>query len=853
MALSVNIVNNGLGRPLPGRGDMLVVPIGFNVTAGAIEASPTYEKSLDGINWFPFNSSSGFNFDGYISQFILPVGTYSFYIREVGHTSNSWSSLNNYITYDNSSLGLHGFSTTPKFVSTYIQSGTNRQISIKGEAGQLINLYTTKLVSSQEIFDLSDESLLVTSGIADADGIYIVSVPTIRPGQKFAAAGISEFGLESLSANVIEADYTYAGGSKQLDIGISISSTTMTGRNVTVTVVGGSGNYAISSDFITWNYTVNQAIPLEFGRKFLAVKDLTTGYVFTKSVHIVPAGQQTSTDISLRGLFSSTANPSSGWTFGQIDNNVFTAFDNFGVKGDKQAWSIGTQESPAVGYGTNSNPIGVSNLALYPTTTKQAVAKYTFSNSGVFNSTSLEIVKPTTGGNYPTLMCYTRYRILLNTTELLGGVLTFKDEKVVLNLSNLSVQNGDTLSIIADSASDQDTGEGLYDIIFVTFQGQLVSTSYIAPTAPSAPTLVNGTGGSIATINTNTSIKFKTSPIDDYIAVYKNDRLLSVIKSVFNGTDYTYEYLMSKEGSYKIRTVKNGVFSSSYSSNFTVKTTGASAPNAPVIASSTNIIKGETITVVVPSSGLLAVYKDNVLQAEIFSTGGNVYYTTLATGSFTFKFIKNGLYSAASTAVVVGAGSVNCNQFVNNFALGTNDLGNALTIFLVNGNLLIAETAPYGRVLRNANYINSDKVTSVYKGYSTCFGFPKPDVNSILSISDVGNVAGYTWAVSQDGTNTPYLKLNNTISKTYRVAAKTDCDGVGITFAVSNSTNNPNDIADSEYSSDGIIKLDTLGNESPTGLDYYYKNFQLPVGSYNVFYKASNSNTPVKVISSIFS
>ncbi|MEX5669616.1 hypothetical protein ABFV57_32680, partial [Pseudomonas neuropathica] len=85
------------------------------------------------------------------------------------------------------------------------------------------------------------------------------------------------------------------------------------------------------------------------------------------------------------------------------------------------------------------------------------------------------------------------------------------------------------LTIIADSASDADTFSPSFDELHVNFSGQLVSTNYVAPLAPNAPTLANGTGASTTEINQGQTVIVKTTPNENWILVYRNGIACAIV------------------------------------------------------------------------------------------------------------------------------------------------------------------------------------------------------------------------------------------------------------------------------------------------------------------------------------
>lgn len=866
MALTLELITNKFGRVVPDA-PLHVVPIGFKVT-GAIAGSPTFEKSLNGVDWEPFVASNNYsdNYFGFTPEYVLPAGIYSFYVREVGNLSNTGSSLNYNVELDITSQGLHALGDTPKIQTASLEVGINRQIVVKtNEPNKTVKVYGSTSVSGQETFVFPYVPIL--EGTSDADGLFIGTIPTVRQSQKFCASTVGDFALESYSVNSI------AGGavitsSKQLDISINIIDTTVSGRNISVSVSGGSGNYSISKGINqAWSYTPNQQFELPFGRQYIIVKDNTTGGIFSKAIHIVPAGQQTIINVGLRSGFSTSQNPSNGWTYGYINktNSQFTAFNNYGNRDGKAAWGMSGYELPLLGYGGNTYILDVDAIALAPHTLEQgsaigigetqSVARYTFANSGTFNTTKFKLKKPTPGSIGSTTF-YLKYIVKHNSTILQQGVLHGFGEEVSFTISNLSVQTGDIIDILVDAAQESDTSSPDHDELHVTFEGQLITTAYVAPTAPNAPTLAVGTGGSTTEINQGQTVLVKTSPNEDWILVYRNGIPVSVIKTKLVATENVFEYKAGVTGSYTFKAVSNGVFNSGAGVSINVKTSSATTPATPTILSSTTISTGESISINSTEIGVLQILKDAVLVGSInIDTPKSVSYTALSGGAYTFKLFRDGKTSVASATVTVGTSAVNCSTFVNDYSLGTfTQSAIALKVFSLNGLSLIKQAYEGGFILRNGNFLKNNLVVSNFKNQSSCFAYPKDDFFAALSESDLGKIQGYKWAITADGYNVPYLLPDNTSYNTYRVCAKTPCDGASLLFAVSNTTNNPSALQATDFKEpDGIIKVNDQNIEDVNGTSYYYKHFSLPSGVYNVFYKVKNNpNTPVKVVSQTF-
>jgi len=864
MALTLELITNKFGRVVP-NSPLHVVPIGFKVT-GAISGSPTFEKSLNGVDWESFLGSTNYsdNYFGFVPEYVLPAGIYNFYVREVGNLSNTGSLLTYNVELDITSQGLHALGDTPKIQTTALEVGINRQIVINtSEPNKTVKVYGSETVSGQETFLFPYNPIL--EGTSDSNGLYIGTIPTVRQSQLFCASSLGEFQLESFSVNSITGGATVT-TSKQLDININLVSTTVSGRNITVSVSGGSGNYSISKGINqSWSFAPNQQFELPFGRQYVLVKDNTTGAVFSKSIHIIPAGQQTITSIGLRSQFSNASNPNGNWSYGYIENGTYTAFNTFRDRGAKQGWGKDDFPMPMIGYGDNTTPLAADSIVLVPHTTAdgsttgygitKACVRYTFDNAGVFNTTNLKLKKPTLG-SLLSARYYLRYEVKFNDEIIGQGVLTTQNEEVSVPILNKTVQAGDIISITADSASDADTASPIFDELHVNFSGQLITTNYIAPLAPNAPTLANGTGGSTTEINQGQTVLIKTSPNENWILVYRNGIACSIIKTKLVSTENVFEFTAGVTGTYTFKAVSSGVFNSGAGVSINIKTSSATTPATPSVTSPTTISTGETVTINSTEIGTLQILKDGQLTASInIDTPKSVTYTVLSAGAYTFKLFRNGKTSLASTTVTAGTSAVSCSGFINDFALGTyTQNAIVLKVFSLNGITLIRQEFEGGFILRNGNFLKNNLVISDYKNQSSCFGFPKDDFFAALSESDLGKIQGYKWAISTDGYNVPYLLPDNTSYNTYRVCAKTPCDGASFLFAVSNTTNNPTALLPTDFKEpDGIIKVNDQNIEDVNGTNYYYKNFSLPAGVYNVFYKIKNNpNTPVKVVSQTF-
>lgn len=863
--LTVNVITNNYGRVVQANSSFLhAATVGFNVT-GAVESAPTYQKSLNGTDWFPFNTDYDWNIDGYIIQYALPPGIWNFYVREVGHEASVTTVSNYNLVIDLESHGLHSCGNTPKIVSNTLDVGSNKNLTIQTyEPNETVKIYASRFEEGSEVFSFPLN--IVAEGTSDNNGVFIATLPTVRSGQKFYPTGQSLYSLESVSGNGITAGLTTNAKPLQLDINISIGDVTVSGRKIRVAITGGSGNYSIARDRLSsFSYLPNTDIELPFGRKYVIVRDNSTGAVYSRIVHILPAGQQTLTSIGLRSQFSQSSN-SGAWSYGYIDkaDSSYTAFNTFAARGDKSGWGKDSYQWPSVGFGSNDLPLESDAIVLMPNAQEdfglfgfgntQAVAKYTFANSGVFTSTKIKLKKPTIAAN--TLFTYyIKYIIKFNDNILYQGVLDVFGQEVLLSLENLTVQSGDVISIIADSASDSDNSSN-YDELHVTFEGQLATTSYVAPTAPNAPTLSNGTGGSTTEINQNTTIKVNTTPTENWIVLYKNGYLSTMFKTAQVSAVYLYEFLGGVTGTYKAKSVANGVFSSAATTDFLVKSVVASTVTTPTITTASPISIGQPISLTVGSSGVLYIYKDGVQAGSInVSAAGTIAYTPTSVGSYTFKLFKTGTYSAATTAIVVNSGNTDCSAFASGFILGSNN-GKTLKVLDINSYKVIEEIIDAStKSLKNANYIKQATVVSNYKDFANCFSFPNNVYSTALTSSNIGNVAGYSWNVLQDGSNTPILILTTTIANTYRSLANTDCSSKRILFAYSASISDPTLLPFGAFvSPDGIIKVNSLGIADPNGRDAYYKDYNIPAGTYYFFYKVEGSdNTPVKVVNKVLS
>jgi hypothetical protein len=318
-------------------------------------------------------------------------------------------------------------------------------------------------------------------------------------------------------------------------------------------------------------------------------------------------------------------------------------------------------------------------------------------------------------------------------------------------------------------------------------------------------------------------------------------------------SDFVYEFVGGAAGTFNAKTVNSGVYSSSASSDFLVQASVLPTIAAPTLITSSPVSVGQTVSLSSTSSGSVYIYKDAAYVGEFPIASGNFSYIPLSTGSYTFKVFRDGVLSSASGALVVNSGSTDCSAFVNDFTLGT-IFGKTLKVYDVNGYKVIKEVIDANKSsLKNANYLKLDSVTSSYKAYTSCFGFPNDNFTTALTQSNIGSVSGYVWNVSQDGLNTPILVLNTSLSDVYRIAGFTECAGKRLLFAYSSTVSNPSLLSDSAYSApDGVIKLNSLGEEDANGVEHFYKLFNIPAGAYNFFFKVEGStNTPVKVVNRV--
>jgi hypothetical protein len=862
MPLSINIITNNFGRVVPEQ-QLHVVSIGFKVT-DFVGNNPTFQKSLDNVNWFNFNGTNPlWNVDGFVSEYVLPPHKYNFYVRQVGHEGDVASILNYQVESDIISQGLHPLGNTPKILNNTLEAGSNRVVSIETtEPGQYVKIYGSVIEQGQEVFPFP--YLPLAEGISNANKLFTANL-NLRVNQKICAAAQNDYELESYSANTLTVGNTSIPlNNKKLDVLVAVKSLTAGGRLVSVSAVGGSGNYTVSKGIgFGYSYQVNEDFELPFGRNSIILKDNTTGAIFSRSVHILPAGQQVITDVNLRSNFSATVNPNGQWVYGSIQNNNFTNFNSFGIRAaGKEGWGINNAQLPMLGYGENLLPLASNALVFSPNhdsnnaaNNYQTAAQYTFLNAGIFNSSNITFKKPTFG-TILLIKHISKYTVKHNNTILFEGFLEDKDQIRSHSINNLAVQSGDTLTIIIDSANSEDGTSPVNDDVHVSFIGQLVSNSYTAPTAPNAPTLVQGTGGSISEIVQGTNIIIRTTPGSNWIVVKKNNIPFTVVKSVLSAPNYDYSFIGGISGNMSIKTVSQGVYNSEEPLSFAVKNSGAVQPPAPTVSTTTGTA-GSSNTITSTVTGTLQVFIGaNLVTSLNIIANQPITYTYNQTGTYSFKLLKDGIVSNASSNVVISAGSSDCSQFINAFSLGTfTDNNLALSVFVHNNIPLIKQVFDISgaMIIRNGNFLNFNLVTSAYKGVN-CFGHPKSDVTAALGSGDIGNIPGYEWKITNDGRNVPYLSPTNTTNKSYRVAASTPCEGETIKFAISSTTSNPVDIPDSAYlNADGTIRVNLDNIEDPNATPKFYKIFTVPSGVYNVFYKVANSpTTPVTVVSHNF-
>lgn len=862
MPLGITVVTNNFGRVVPNK-QLHVVTVGFAIT-GAVSGTPTFQKSLDNTNWVAFNEGNfNYNLDGYTAEFVLPSGVYNFYVREVGQPGDVASSLNYALTADISTQGLHPLGNTPKIMNDQVVDGNNITVGVEtSTAGEYVKIYSSTVVSNQEVFDFP--YIPVAEGISDTNKIFRGSL-TLRAGQKICASSQGEFDLESYSVNAITVGET--SNNKKLNVTVALGAATGSGRNVTVSAVGGSNDFSVSKSITTgFNLAVNTPFELLFGRQFIAVKDNITGAVYSKAVHILPGTQATIDEIDLRAYVNITNNIhlAGTWKYGSINNNVFTLFDSYGVRADgKEGWGNSTNQLPMIGFGNTANPLASDSLVFCPyfasndsANYKQAAAIYVFAGAGLFSTTKIRIKKAKIS-NAGSLNYFSKYIIKLNDTILLEGVLNQEGQTVDLSIVDLPVQTNDLLKIIIDEASISDGNTtSTFDDVHVSFVGQLRTSSYTAPSAPNAPTLVAGSGASTSEIVQGTTIDLRTTPQENWIAVKRNNSPLTFVKTINSG-NFNYIFKGGVVGNITIRSVAQGVYSSAAPLAFIVKSSGAVAPVAPAVESTTGTV-GMSNKITCPVTGKLIVYLggNQIAAITIASVNQQINYTYDVAGSYTFKIEKNGLLSVASATVVISAASSDCSLFVNTFALGTFTASNyALTVFVLGAKTLIKQVfnIPNAFIIRNGNFLDFNLVTSDYKG-RRCFSNTSNNISSALGQADIGNIAGYKWMVTDDNTNTPYLIPDGAVDKSYRVAASTACEGETIKFAISATISNPSLIPDADFKvADGTIRVNIDNIEDPNASPKFYKIFTVPAGIYNVFYKVTNSpNTPVVVVNHNF-
>jgi hypothetical protein len=176
---------------------------------------------LDGTNWYPFNTSYAWNKDGYIAQFVLPTGSHTFYVREVGQEGDVATVSNYNLVSDLESHGLHPVGSSPKIISSTIEAGSNKTLVIQTiEPNQVVRVYSSVLESGEEKFGFSYP--IVAQGISDGDGVFIATLPTVRANQKFCPTAQGIYELESIAGNIIIAGVTINARQPQLDINVAI-------------------------------------------------------------------------------------------------------------------------------------------------------------------------------------------------------------------------------------------------------------------------------------------------------------------------------------------------------------------------------------------------------------------------------------------------------------------------------------------------------------------------------------------------------------------------------------------------------------------------------------------------------
>lgn len=875
MALTIEVLTSKYGRVVPNT-ERHATALGFAIT-GAIELSPAFEKSLDGVTWFPFTNEFDSNLDGFSTQYILIGGFYNFYIREIGHPSNTGSVLSFNVEIDLTTQGLFPRGSSPVILTNSLNSGSNRTLTVKADkANTVIKVYSTHLDAGQEKFATFPQGYIpVAIGKSDPSGLCTITLPELRNNQRLVVSGQNNEELESLACSPITVGNSVAKAA-QLEVSVVPVSLTDSGRRVKVYInnlSSASTSFSISTENNpNWGIVPEQEFELPFGRRYILVKDNVSGAIFSKSVEIFTSGEQTITNIGLRSQFNTSNNPNGNWTYGLYQNNVFTIFDNYGSRDGKMAWGKSNFRFPCVGYGDNTFPTDSESILLHAGSTEdgtgnsfgsgdsQAVARYTFPSNGTFVTSKLRVRKPTPASNpsvsgNPTT--FVKYIVKHNTTILYQGVLQNQNEFRELSL-NLNVQSGDTLEIIADAASEADQRSPDYDQLHVILEGQLTSSSAVTPPAPPVPILENGTGGSTSVINQGQSIIISTDDTPQWVALYKDGFFWSLVKTKLVSTKFVYEFVGGRAGVFTARSLANGVFSSSSTGNFSVRVSPAPTLSTPVISTSGSIAVGQIFKIRSSDEGKVLIYNGSTLVASYYHQGNNfeLDFTPKETGTYTVRLTKGGVVSSSSNSIAVTASSVDCTPFVDKFILGTY-ISNAFSVkvFKLNGYTVIGVEDSSGNIaLKNANFLNITEVTSVYKGMQSCFDFPKADVYSPITSSDIGNVTGYTWSISEDGQNTPYLKPTSVqTKKKYRRLFKSRCEDKEVVMAYSDTITNENLIPESAYKNDGVKYYNSSLQEDPSGTRYYYRDIEIVPGVYTVFHKVLNSpNTPISKVSVVF-
>lgn len=884
MALTVEILTSKYGRVIPDQNHH-IVPIGFIIT-GAVSGNPTYEKSIDGTNWYPMNPDTDYNknLDGFVNQWTVWHANYIFYIREIGYEGDVWNSGDYNLELDLWSQGLHPFGDTPKIVTNSIAVGVSQAISIQTvKPNSTVRIYTSDVVDGQESFSLYPEGYLPEIiGTSDTNGVFTSILSNTRKGQKIVASAQSAYEQESFCVNTI-----YVGGGteklKQLDVIISFGALEGVGRKINISVIGGTGNYQYSllNNNQDWKGIAISPV-LAFGKQSIIVKDTRSGSIFSKSVEILGGGNQTNVNIGLKSQFNSSIN-NGVWEYGMFlgTGTIFAPLDTFGysdcpdypaiTSSCKQGWystAITAPISPTLqGFpiiangGDEAFPTVGNYVLLHPAGNNEAqasaVARYTFVQNGIFNTTTAKAKKPTPSSNpYQTPAGSTYIRVIVkhNTLVIWSKVLKNQGQEVDIPINNLSVEIGDVIDIIADTAQEHDDYSPDFDHLHVAFEGVLSTNSASsAGTAPNIPVLVAGTGASNSNILQGTNIIVRTNPDPEWVVVYKEGYFQTIIKTK-SGVTNDYAFIGGQVGNYTVKTISNGIFNAGADVAFIVSPSSVVAVTTPTVSRAT-ASTGESATIISPSGGeKIVVYKGGTEIERInISNVSNVSteYLFSSAGTYTFKVFKSNSYSSASSSVVVSSPSVVCANITDGLAIGNfNYTGGSASLVAeaINSKLVIVQQGDNGvKLIRNSNFLNVYEVISDFKGHQSCFFGITESPYGALSIDDIGIVTGYSWSVTTDGYNTPILIPNTDAPKTSRrFAARTNCENKPVKFYISESNLDSSVIATTLYSNDGIVKLTPANELSDTGTEHYYKIFELASGTYYLYVMVEGTNTPVK-------